>query len=132
MTAERTIPHFKLSKRVYFKPQDLEVWVTKYKVKTVGEIEQEPTNYLMTRHRQITVEETMKWEKLMTRPARRSFCTNMYLMGVPVPTIMSISGHKTQKSIMMYIKVTGEEHEQIMKKFWDVKEQKIGSAKVTE
>ena len=51
MTAERTIPHFKLSKRVYFKPQDLEAWVTKYKVKTVQEIEQEAATYLMTKHR---------------------------------------------------------------------------------
>jgi len=51
MTAERTIPHFKLSKRVYFKPQDLEAWVTKYKVKTVEEIEQEAATYLMTKHR---------------------------------------------------------------------------------
>jgi excisionase family DNA binding protein len=51
MTAERTIPHFKLSKRVYFKPQDLEDWVSKYKVKTVSEIEQEAATYLMTKHR---------------------------------------------------------------------------------
>ncbi len=51
MTAERTIPHFKLSKRVYFKPQDLEDWVSKYKVKTVREIEQEAATYLMTKHR---------------------------------------------------------------------------------
>ncbi|MFZ4058791.1 MAG: tyrosine-type recombinase/integrase [Ferruginibacter sp.] len=56
-----------------------------------------------------------------THTARRSFCTNMYLMGVPVPTIMSISGHRTQKSFMMYIKATGEEHAQIMRKFWDEK-----------
>ena len=42
----------------------------------------------------------------------------MYLMGVPVPTIMSISGHKTQKSFMSYIKATGEEHAQIMMKIW--------------
>lgn len=46
MTAERTIPHFKLSKRVYFKPQDLEEWVSNYKIKTVQEIEREADVYL--------------------------------------------------------------------------------------
>jgi integrase len=73
----------------------------------------------ITRGKNIVIEETMKWQKLMTHTARRSFCTNMYLMRVPVPTIMSISGHKTQKSFMSYIKATGEEHAQIMKKIWD-------------
>jgi len=66
----------------------------------------------------------MKWQKIMTHTARRSFCTNMYLMGVPVPTIMSISGHKTKKSFMTYIKATGEKHAQIMKKFWDNNDEK--------
>jgi len=78
-----------------------------------------PFSKQITRNRRITVEETMKWQKLMTHTARRSFCTNMYLLGVPVPTIMSISGHKTQKSFMTYIKATGEEHAQIMKKHWE-------------
>lgn len=80
-----------------------------------------PFSKQITRGRKITVEETMKWEKLMTHTARRSFCTNMYLMGVPVLTIMAISGHKTEKSFRAYIKATGEEHAQIMQKFWDDK-----------
>jgi integrase len=78
-----------------------------------------PFSKQITRGKNIIIEETMKWQKLMTHTARRSFCTNMYLMRVPVPTIMSISGHKTQKSFMSYIKATGEEHAQIMKKIWD-------------
>jgi integrase len=73
----------------------------------------------ITRNRKKVVEEKMKWEKLTTHTARRSFCTNMYLLGVPVMTIMSISGHKTEKSFRSYIKATGEEHAQIMKEFWD-------------
>lgn len=55
----------------------------------------------------------------MTHSARRSFCTNMYLMGVPVLTIMAISGHKTEKSFRTYIKASGEEHAEIMKRFWE-------------
>ena len=73
----------------------------------------------ITRNRRKVIEETMKWENLTTHTARRSFCTNMYLLGVPVMTIMSISGLKTEKSFRSYIKASGEEHAQIMKGFWD-------------
>ena len=51
--------------------------------------------------------------------ARRSFCTNMYLLGVPVMTIMAISGNRTEKSFRSYIKESGEEHARIMNGFWD-------------
>ncbi len=51
MTAERTIPHFKLSKRVYFKPKDLEEWVSRSKIKTVQEIEQEADGCLRKKYR---------------------------------------------------------------------------------
>ena len=78
----------------------------------------------ITRRRKKTVEETLNWEKLTTHTARRSFCTNMYLLGVPVMTIMSISGHKTEKSFRSYIKASGEEHAKIMKGFWDKQTEK--------
>lgn len=77
-----------------------------------------PFSKQITRGRRLVVEETMKWEKLMTHTARRSFCTNMYLKGVPVLTIMAMSGHKTEKSFRTYIKASGEEHAKFMKKFW--------------
>ena len=51
MTAERSIPHFKLAKRIYFRPKDLDEWVKTYKVKTIQEIDQEATNYLMAKPR---------------------------------------------------------------------------------
>lgn len=73
----------------------------------------------ITRNRKKIVEESMKWEKITTHTARRSFCTNMYLLGVPVMTIMAISGHKTEKSFRSYIKASGEEHAKILKGFWD-------------
>ena len=75
----------------------------------------------ITRNRKKVVEESMKWEKINTHTARRSFCTNSYLMGVPIMTIISISGHKTVKSFRSYIKATGEEHAKILKGFWDRK-----------
>jgi hypothetical protein len=58
----------------------------------------------------------MKWEMVMTHTARRSFCTNMYLKGIPVPTIMAISGHKTEKNFYKYIKADGMEHAKMMKR----------------
>ncbi len=39
----------------------------------------------------------LKWELLTTHTARRSFATNMYLRNIPVPMIMAITGHKTEK-----------------------------------
>jgi len=58
----------------------------------------------------------MKWEMVMTHTARRSFCTNMYLRGIPTPTIMAISGHRTEKNFYKYIKADGMEHAIMMKK----------------
>jgi hypothetical protein len=43
---------------------------------------------------------------------------NMYKRGLPTRMIMSISGHKTEKSFLKYIKVKQEEHAEMMKKAW--------------
>jgi hypothetical protein len=40
----------------------------------------------------------------------------MYLKGIPVPTIMSISSHKTEKNFYKYIKADGMEHAKMMKR----------------
>lgn len=50
-----------------------------------------------------------KWELMTTHTARRSFATNAYKEGVPVPDIMKFTGHTTVTSFMKYIKVTAEE-----------------------
>lgn len=55
----------------------------------------------------------------MAHIARRSFCTNMYLMGVTLIAIMAISGHKTERSFRTYIKASGEEHASIIEKYWE-------------
>lgn len=46
------------------------------------------------------------WECVSSHTARRSFCTNAYLTGFPVLDIMKISGHKSEKAFMRYIKVS--------------------------
>jgi hypothetical protein len=50
-----------------------------------------------------------KCDLIKTHTARRSGCTNMYLAGIPVISIMKISGHKTEKEFLKYVRVTKEE-----------------------
>lgn len=50
-----------------------------------------------------------RFELVKTHTARRSFCTNAYLLGMSSLDIMSISGHKTESAFMKYIKVTPEQ-----------------------
>lgn len=59
-----------------------------------------------------------KWQLVSTHTARRSFATNMYLLGVPVITIMRITGHKTEKAFMRYIKLDEEQHAKIIALHW--------------
>ncbi len=46
------------------------------------------------------------WECISSHTARRSFATNYYLQGFPVIDLMKITGHRTDKAFMRYIKVT--------------------------
>lgn len=50
-----------------------------------------------------------KCDMICTHTARRTGCTLMYLAGLPVIDIMKISGHKTEKEFLKYIKVGKEE-----------------------
>jgi integrase len=70
------------------------------------------------------VSETVeKWEKLCTHTGRRSFATNEYKNGTPTITIMAITGHKTEKAFLKYIKLNPMEHAIIMKQHWDNRNQ---------
>ena len=51
-----------------------------------------------------------KWKLVGSHTARRSFATNAYLSGVPTISIMKMTGHKTERSFMDYIKITLEEN----------------------
>lgn len=78
-----------------------------------------PFEKLITRGREKIIEVKQKFSLIQSHTARRSFCTNMYIMGIPIPTIMAISGHKTEKNFKKYIKASGVEHAHIMKGYWD-------------
>jgi len=59
----------------------------------------------------ITLKSTVpKYKLITTHTARRSFATNLYLADVPSISIMKITGHKTEKSFLKYIKVTQEQN----------------------
>lgn len=74
-----------------------------------------PFEKRITKAREKQIIRKMKWEMVMTHTARRSFCTNMYLREIPVPTIMAISGHRTEKNFYKYIKADGMEHAKLLK-----------------
>ena len=59
-----------------------------------------------------------KHEVISTHAARRSFCTNAFKDGIPTLHIMSISGHRTEKAFLKYIKVDGEEHAKKVLQMW--------------
>ncbi len=51
-----------------------------------------------------------KYELVTTHTARRSFATNLYLADVPSISIMKITGHKTERSFLHYIKISQEQN----------------------
>lgn len=59
-----------------------------------------------------------KYELLTTHCARRSFATNMYETGFPAHSIMAITGHKTEKSFLFYLKTTPEKHAKMLMEHW--------------
>lgn len=58
-----------------------------------------------------------KHELVSSHTCRRSFSSNLHGK-LDTPTIMAITGHKTEKNFLKYIKVTPEEHAKKLDKFW--------------
>lgn len=46
------------------------------------------------------------WECITSHTARRSFATNYYLQNFPTIDLMKITGHRTERAFMRYIKIT--------------------------
>ena len=59
-----------------------------------------------------------KSELISTHTARRSFATNLFLQGFPSISIKKITGHKTEKAFLTYIKVSPEENAKKLREFW--------------
>ena len=60
---------------------------------------------LTEKGRLVTHPEQELWECVSTHTARRSFATNLFLEGFPTYFIMKITGHRTERAFMGYIKV---------------------------
>jgi len=59
-----------------------------------------------------------KKDLITTHTARRSFATNLFLNGFPTNSIMKITGHKTEKAFMKYLKISQEQNAELLAKFW--------------
>ena len=51
-----------------------------------------------------------KHQLVTVHTSRRSFATNMFLAGVKTISIMKITGHKTERAFMKYIKITADQN----------------------
>ena len=70
------------------------------------------------------------WECISSHTARRSFATNLYNEGFPILDIMKVTGHKTEKAFLGYIKITSDDSAQKLsahnrKKDWSMIMMKI-------
>jgi hypothetical protein len=78
----------------------------------------------VTYKRELQTIVSKKYEFLQTHTARRSFCSNEYLIGIDPLVITAISGHKSHKSFMRYNKVSGDEFAGKLEKIWAARELK--------
>lgn len=63
-----------------------------------------------------------KWQLVSTHAQRRSFATNLYLQGVPTITIRAITGHRTEKAFLSYVKVDSKQHAKLLQTHWQERE----------
>ena len=73
-----------------------------------------------------TTAKQQKWELVTTHTARRSFATNVYKSGFPAISLMKITGHRTEKAFLLYIKVTPEENAKGLMDHWRKSFLKVG------
>ena len=78
----------------------------------------ETTSKTVTRGGETVTRTVEKWEIVSSHTARRSFATNLYKSGFPAISIMKITGHKTERAFLKYIKVTPEEHAKLLAEHW--------------
>lgn len=71
---------------------------------------EEPFERVATKGGKRVREVFKKWELISVHTARRSFATNAYLQNVPSISIMKITGHKTERSFLKYIRISQEDN----------------------
>ncbi len=91
-------------------------------LKTLGEMVEglhETTPIGITKGGTYAVTNYKKYDLITTHTARRSFATNLYKDGVSALTIMKITGHRTEKAFLRYIKVTPNENALLLQRHWN-------------
>lgn len=66
----------------------------------------------------LSISNNRKYELLVTHTARRSFATNLYKSGLSSITIMKITGHRTERAFLTYIKATPNENAKLLQQHW--------------
>ena len=89
-------------------------------IKDVAELAKINTVIIKTEYEEgkLVPKEYFKHQLVTSHTARRTFCTNAFLDGIPVLSIMSISGHRTEKAFLRYIKISGQQHAKNVLDIW--------------
>lgn len=69
----------------------------------------------------LVITTSKKYELITTHTARRSFSTNLFLSGFASISIMKITGHRTEKAFLTYIKMTPEDNAKLLQLHWQEK-----------
>lgn len=69
-----------------------------------------PSNQKFNKNLKEIVKKAKIKKPISSHSGRKTFCTIQYRKGVPVPWIMKISGHRTEKEFYKYIGVDGTEN----------------------
>lgn len=79
-------------------------------------------NQIETKYRTIggqkVAEKLVRWQRVSSHTGRRTFATIEYRNGTPIQSIMAVTGHKTEESLINYIKVDKREHAQHLMGIW--------------
>lgn len=77
------------------------------KVKELGRLAKinQPVEVVNKKGNTRIVEQFAKWQLISSHTCRRSFCTNMFLCGMPSETLRLISGHKSPEAFKRYIRI---------------------------
>jgi integrase len=89
-------------------------------IKLIGKLAGITEKIVITRKQGIKKSDIVfeKYELISSHTCRRSFCTNQYLRLIPSYLIMKISGHKTEKSFLRYIRIDEELAAKKIKEYW--------------
>ena len=87
-----------------------------YYIKEIGKLAgiETPSTTYRTEGGKKTERVRPKYELMTVHTARRTFATLAYKAGLPAHSIMKITGHRSERSFMKYIKLTNKEHAEIL------------------